>query len=93
MQLIYEAGPVVCNTREVNAGDGGEVVEDDELEGRVGGLEGVIEPAAQGVVPSTRAGLPEEVRDLGGNLLVVEKRMRWVVVRGNVGRDGCYDSQ
>lgn len=78
---------------EVNAGDGGEEAEDDELEGRVGGLEGVVQPAAEGVVPGAGAGLPEEVGDLGGNLLIMEERVGGVIRRGDVGRDGLYDGQ
>lgn len=43
------------STRKVDTDDGGEEVEDNKLEARVGGLKGVIQPAAKVVI--TGAGI------------------------------------
>lgn len=58
---------------EVDSGDDGEEAEDDELEVEFGGVEGVVEPAAELVVAGAGVGLPEVVRDLGGEFGIGEE--------------------
>lgn len=50
---------------EVEAGDEGEEAEDENLEVGDGGLEGVVEPAAEVVVTGTGVGAAEEGGDVG----------------------------
>nr|GMD45991.1 ethylene-responsive transcription factor TINY-like [Ipomoea batatas] len=59
------AGLVEGDPGEVNVGDDGEEVEDNEVEIEHGGVEGVVEPAAEVVVASAGVRLEEEVEDLG----------------------------
>lgn len=66
-------GDAEGDTGEVEAGDEGEEAEDEELEVGIGGLEGVVKPAAEVVVASAGVGLFEEGGDFGGCLGVVEE--------------------
>lgn len=70
---------------EVEAGNGGEVAEDGELEVGVGGLEGVVEPAAEVVVASAGGGAPE----VGGDCVC----QLWVVQERESGIDGAEDER
>lgn len=58
---------------EVDSGDDGEEAEDDKLEVDLGGVEGVVEPAAELVVAGAGVGLPEVVGDLGSEFCVGEE--------------------
>nr|GMC46855.1 protein SIEVE ELEMENT OCCLUSION B-like [Ipomoea batatas] len=58
---------------EVDIGDDGEEAEDDEVEIELGGVEGVVEPAAEVVVAGAGVRLAEEIGDLGCDLKVMEE--------------------
>lgn len=79
----------VDSAGEVEAREGGDEAEDEELEGGVGGVEGVVEPAAEVVVGGAGGGVAEEGGDFGGERRRVEER-EGRVVGGEEGRgEGC----
>lgn len=63
----------VGDAGEVDAGDDGEEAEDEELEFRDAGLEGVVEPPAEVVVAGTGVGAPKEGGDVGVDFGVGEE--------------------
>nr|GMD08085.1 uncharacterized protein LOC109174819 [Ipomoea batatas] len=74
----FEAGYglVKGNAGEVDVGNNGEGVEDDDVEIKLGGVEGVVELAAEVVVTSAGVRLAEVVGDFGCDLGVIEEGER-----------------